>query len=368
MSSLGSLLGGDPNAYKPGYVYRNGQWVPEYIASPGGPGPAAMDDSYTRAEENRVQTLSQTQSRARTDINAGGGGYGLPSNLNGMMGAGGSADTIARQKYGYLAGFLNHPEVGPILRRAASEGWGELELYGAISKTNFWKNNSAAQRTWWQLQNEDPAEARRQVAQTAATITNRAKTLGVNVNVGALAAAATANGWTDAQTIDAIIQQVNWATLESGDLTAMRDDVKAIGSDYLVGVSEQTAQNYAARIASGEMSMEGVRSAMLKQAKARFGWMADELDQGMTVKDYFAPVKDVIARELGVAHEEVNLMDSKYLKMVEKKDEQTGKMRAATLDEAMLTARRDPRFATSQKAKEMSTNLTGMITEIFGRR
>ena len=106
------------------------------------------------------------------------------------------------------------------------------------------------------------------MAQTAATIQNRARTLGVNVNIGSLAAAATANGWTDAQTIDAILQQVNWATLESGDLTAMRDDVKAIGADYLVGVSEQTAQNYAAKIASGEMSMEGVKSAMLKQALA----------------------------------------------------------------------------------------------------
>jgi len=347
-------------------VYRNGQWVPYHIAAPGGPGAAGgIEDGYTRAENNRFRTLSETQQRGRvrTDIDAPGD---LPQNLNGMMG--GSADTIARQKYGYLAGFLNHPEVGPILRKAATEGWGELELYGAISKTSFWKNNSAAQRTWWQLQNEDPAEARRQVAQTQATIKNRAETLGVNVNTGALAAAATANGWTDAQTIDSILQQVNWATLEAGDLTAMRDDVLALGSDYLVGVSQQTAQNYAAKIASGEMSMEGVRSAMQKQAKARFGWMADQLDQGMTVKDYFAPIKDVIARELGVAHEEVDLMDSKYLKMVERKDEKTGELRAATLDEAMLTARRDPRFAKSQKAEEMSTNLAGMVTEIFGRR
>ena len=196
---------------------------------------------------------------------------------------------------------------------------------------------------------------------------NRAESLGLNVNVNSLAAAATANGWTDAQTVDALLNQANWATIEAGDLTALRDDVKRIGSDYLVNTTDSTAQNWAMKIASGEMSQEGVRSAMLKQAKARFSWMSDELDSGITPRDYFAPVKNVIAQELGVASEEVNLMDSKYLKMIEKVGDD-GKPRAATLDEAMMTARRDPRFANTAKAKEMSTNMSGMVAEIFGRR
>ena len=281
-----------------------------------------------------------------------------------------SIEETARAKYGHLAGFVNHPEIGPILKQAAAENWGEAELYGAVSATGWWKSTSAAQRTWWQLTNEDPAEARRLVNQTAATIQNRARTLGLNIgsgSIGGLATTATQNGWTDAQTVDALIQQVNWATLEAGDLTAMRDNVKAIGSDYLVGVSDTTAQNYAARIASGEMSMEGVKSAMLQQAKARFGWMADQLDGGMTVKDYFRPTRDVIATELGLPPEEVDLTDSKWLKLVEKRDEKTGELRAATLDEAMLAARRDPMFANTAKAKEMTTSMTDMVSNLFGR-
>lgn len=371
-SLMDAILGGgrnDPNkgGQGPDAIWDGRRWIPRNIAAP-------------NLQPNRMRT--QTMNTAFTTAQLGAampsapgtttstvGPMGVPSGMPGATGT--SPDATARAKYGYLAGFLNHPEIGPILREAAAKGWGEMELYGAVTQTKFWQETSAAQRTWWQLTNEDPAEAKRLVAQTAATIQNRAKTLGLPMDSGAiasLATTATANGWTDAQTVDQIMQQVNWATLESGDLTALRDDVKAIGGDYLVAVSDQTAQNYAARIASGELSIEGVRSSMLQQAKARFGWMADQLDQGMTVKDYFRPTRDVIANELGVPPEEVDLMSSKYMSLIEKRDEKTGQLRAATLDEAMLAARRDPRFANTQKAKEMTTSLMDTVTNMFGRQ
>ena len=361
MGSLMDLITGggptDPNKGGQGSdaIWNGYEWVPFHIAAPG-------TETSTR---NDYRGTPRT--RMRTDDRTGANNYGMPSNLTSDGTNRQSPESFARANYGYLAGFINHPEIGPILKRAGAEGWDEARLYGAVSSTNWWRTTSAAQRTWWQLQNEDPAEAARKVQQTAATIRDRAKSLGLNVNVGKLAATATANGWTDAQTVDAILGQLNWATIESGDLTALRDDVKAIGSDYLVGVSDQTAQNYAARIAAGEMSINGVKSAMQKQAKARFGYLADQIDGGMTVKDYFRPIQNVVASELGIAQEEVDLTDSKWLKMVEKRGDD-GKVRAATMDEAMLTARRDPRFNNTAKAKEMSTNMAGMITDIFGRR
>lgn len=368
MASLADAIG-RPVGYAPGpgMVWRNGQWVPYQIASPGGPGDAAHD-SWTRAEENRMHTMRSInqRERMRTPINSG---QTLANGMPTQMPAHSNPESFARANYGFLAGFLNHPEIGPLLRQAANEGWDEMTLYGKVTQTNFWRNTSAAARTWWQLTNEDPAEARRLVGQTAATIQNRARTLGLGMSgaqITNLAATATQNGWTDAQTVDAILQQVNWATIEAGDLTALRDDVKAVGADYLVGVSEATAQNYAAKIASGEMSMEGVQSAMLKQAKARFSWMADELDQGMTVKQYLQPVRDTIARELEMAPEAINLMDSKWLSMIETRGED-GNLRAATLNEAMLAARREPEWANTRNAQETSTSMINMISDMFGR-
>ena len=271
--------------------------------------------------------------------------------------------------YGYFAGYMNNPEIKGILLEAARWQWDEGKLYARMTQTGWWQSTSAAQRTWQKLQNEDPAEARRLVGQTAATIQNRARSLGLPMSGGqiaGLAATATANGWTDAQTIDNLVGQVNWNTLEGGDLTAARDQVKAIGGDYLVGVSDETAQGYAAKIASGEMTAAGVQSIMLKQAKARFGWMSEELDQGATVKDFFAPIRDVIARELELATEDVDMMDSKWLSLMEVKGDD-GKMRAASMNEAMLAARQKPEWSRTNKSQELTANMSSMIGNLFGR-
>lgn len=278
-------------------------------------------------------------------------------------------DAYIRENYGQMAGFINHPEIGKILREAALGEFDYGKLYGRVVATDWWKNTSAAQRTWQQLASEDPAEARRLVNQTAATMNNRAKSLGLSLSasqIGGMATTSTINGWTDAETIDQLMQQVNWATLKAGDLTALRDQVKEIAGDYLVGVSESTAQDYAAAMASGEMSPQGVKSAMLKQAKARFGYIADELDQGMTVKQYFAPVANRIENELELGAGSVNMMDSKWLAMLETQGED-GKPRAATLHEATQLARRDSRWANTKKAQESTTSMMSTIGKVFGR-
>ena len=278
-------------------------------------------------------------------------------------------DAYIRENYGQMAGFLDHPEIGKILREAAINEFDYGKLYGRIVKTDWWQSTSAAQRTWQQLANEDPAEARRLVSQTAATMNNRARSLGLNLSpsqIGGMATQSTINGWTDAQTVDSLISQVNWATLKAGDLTALRDQVKEIAGDYLVGVSPGTAQNYAMSMASGEMSPEGVRSAMVKQAKARFGYLSSELDQGMTVKQYFAPVANRIESELELGAGSVDMMDSKWLSMLERTGED-GKPRAATLHEASQAARKDSRWANTQKAQEQTTDMMASIGKIFGR-
>jgi urease gamma subunit len=278
-------------------------------------------------------------------------------------------DAYIRENYGQMAGFINHPEIGKILREAALGEFDYGKLYGRVVATDWWKNTSAAQRTWQQLASEDPAEARRLVNQTAATMNNRAKSLGLNLSaaqIGGMATTATVNGWTDAQTVDQLMQQVNWATLKAGDLTAKRDEVMTIAGDYLVGVSASTAQSYAEAMASGEMSPQGVRSAMMKQAKARFGYLSSELDQGMTVKQYFAPVANRIEQELELGSGSVDMMDSKWLSMLEKTGDD-GKLRAATLHEATQMARKDSRWANTQKAQEQTTNMMSSIGRIFGR-
>ena len=357
-----------------------------------GPGDGGLMDgraSYMPSNYSGADPRSghdRTRSRYFNDINTTGNEpYALPqwqprytpqNDPYGYYGpqpsapSGAELDSFIRSNYGYFAMFLDNEEVGPILRQAATEGWDAYKLQGAISATNWWQNTDAANRTWQNLLSQDPAEARRLVGQTAATIQNRARSLGLNIGSGqisSIATQATANGWTDAQTVDYMLQQVNWAQLEQGDLKAMFDDVKAMAGDYLVSLSDGTAQEYAERLASGELSMEGVRSALVRQAKARFGWMESQLDQGVTVKQYFSPVRDTIARELEVSAESIDMMDPKWLGMMETKDKD-GNLGPASLYEAQMAARKDPRWARTRNAQEMTTNVVGMIGDVFGLR
>lgn len=321
---------------------------------------------YDRAEQNRFDTLSDINSRDRV-MGAGGSGVrGLDDGL-GLNASREDVEDYIRARYGYFAAFMDIPEVGEVLREAALHGWGENELRGALYDTEWWQTTDAAQRTWTRLQAEDPAEAQRQIRQTAATVMNRARGLGLPSSIVAdIATQATVNGWTTEEQIDALIASVDWNTLEGGNLTALRDEVNHIGAEYLVGVHEQTARNYAERIASGELTLDGVRSIMLKQAKARFSWMADQLDAGVTVADYLAPVRDRIASELEITPDDVNLMDPQWLSLVETKGDD-GKMRAATLHEATLAARKRPEWKNTANAQRTTTQLMSTLGQVFGR-
>lgn len=278
---------------------------------------------------------------------------------------------VVAAKYGYAAAFLDHPEVGPILQRAAAGGWGEAELYGAISQTNWWRSSSDNERSWEMLVNEDPATASRVAGEIAAKIQNKARTLGIPLStgqIGDLARTVAKYGWNDEQIVDRLISQASWAGLTAGDLTARRDEVKALAADYLVSLDDSTAQQYAARIASGEMTMEGVRSTLQRQAQTRYAWMSDVIEQGVSPSMYLAPIRNDIANELEIAVEEVDLMKPEWLGMIEVVDDKTGRTRAATRREATLAARRDPRWKDTSNAQSAAARAIQFVQTAMGRR
>lgn len=314
---------------------------------------------------------------AQAGTRLGPGGTGAPpssfviNQTGGLPRTAGDIDSYIRTNYPYLAAFLGNPEIGPILRRAAAEGWDTGRLYGAVQQTEWWRRTSSSAREWEMLIAEDPAEAAARAAEVAAMIQNRARTLGLSMDgsaIAALAADAAKHGWTDAQIVDQLIENVNWATLEGGDLTALRDTVREIGASFLVGVSDSTAQNYAMRIASGEMTEAGVASIMQAQAASRFPWMQSQIDQGITPRDYMMPVRDAIARELALAPEAVDLMNPEWLGMIETTDPGSGERRAATVDEAVLAARRRPEYWNTDSAQQRMASMSTAIAEVFGRR
>jgi hypothetical protein len=230
-------------------------------------------------------------------------------------------DSYIRTYYGYLASFLAIPEVGNVLRDAARNKFDQYRLFGAMSKTNWWKNTSATERMWTSSSAQDPAEANR---------------------------------------------------LRQGQMQGMLgsniDTVKSTAAKYGLMVSEKTAYDWARRILAEDMDPAAVEVSLRQQAKARYSYLAPLIDQGMNVQDYFEPVRNSIATELEIGADEVNMLDSRYLPMMEVHDPKTGQVRGATTKEAQEAARRDPRWKDTNNASQMAAGMVGMLDKAMGVR
>ena len=268
-----------------------------------------------------------------------------------------------------MVGYLNSiPEVRDVLIQAARNKQPYNVTLAQIQGTGWYRGTDAKQRDFGLLEANDPAEAQRRVKETGAAIHNTAQTLGLGFSaqqVASMAWQVERNGWSDPQTIDALLRGISWESLGPGELTANVDAVKDLAGDYLVQISDNTARAWSKRIASGEMTLAGVESALQHQAKSRFSWMGSQIDQGVTPLDYFRPVRDVVAGTLELPTEEINLMDPKWLSLVEVR-EPDGTVRGATMHEAMMRARSRPEFVDTRQADEMTSGLSSLVARAMG--
>lgn len=273
--------------------------------------------------------------------------------------------------YGYMAAYLNHPEIGPILREAARKGLTDRnQLFGMLWRTSWWRSTSNAARQWDLTVNEDPASAQAMRDQRAATVGDEAKMLGLSLSgqqLGSVVEQSLRNGWSPGQITDYLVSLAPKSRFTEGMLGAYANQVKALASTYLVSVSDSSAASYARRIAAGETSLEGLQAVFANQARSRFTWMADVIDQGVTPMEYLAPVRETIAQELERPVDSVNLMSPEWLGLVEVRDP-SGQVRAATQEEARLAARKRPEWQNTQNATEMMANLGNALASFMGVR
>lgn len=204
-----------------------------------------------------------------------------------------------------------------------------------------------------------------QYAQAAAAIKNRASALGVKLDeagIVSLAKVVVDSNWSNDQLDDYLVP----AATEPGLITYGVDTIKKMAAQQLLNVSDATAKEWAMKMESGEMTTEGIQSLLQGQAVQKYGWAASQVGQGVSVRDMLLPSRDLIARELELNPEEVDLMDTKWLGMVQTKDDKTGEIRAATDSEVVMRARQDPQWSRTRAAGATMAGVATMIREYFG--
>lgn len=205
-----------------------------------------------------------------------------------------------------------------------------------------------------------------QYAAAEAAIRNQAATLGYTAitepDIKALARTVVDQNWSGDQLTDKLVNDAtkNWQGLGGGTLKAAVDAIKAGAADQLINISDATAQQWAKRLASNEMDMDGLRNLLQAQATARYGWAADVIASGISMADFLAPSRDRIAQELELNAEEISLLDPKIMDMVTVTDDKNQR-RVASDTELIRNARKDERWKSTGNARNTMSQAAMMI-------
>lgn len=274
--------------------------------------------------------------------------------------------------YGYLAGYLNEPEIGPLLREAAQKGWSKDILQGRVYQTQWWHVHAAGQRDLATLQSTDPAEYQQKLDAKVTELQIMAQAGGAYFSdpqqLKDLALSILGDPSLSQSTVQYMVfahaaytgQQVG------GTLGNTMAGVKALASQYYVPISDEAAFNWSKRIAQGASTQDGLEAYMRNQALSKYSQFTDEINAGSTLKDLFDPYVQQTAKLLDVSPDMVRLDDPKWAQMIDTKDPSTGKPRAMTLSEASEFVKRSDDYDKTQPALDAAAKFGETLGETFG--
>lgn len=280
-----------------------------------------------------------------------------------------------RQQWPSYVYLLEVPELKQLLLDAVNPdiGFSPEEFQAKFQATDWYRTHGDTQRQWEALVGSDPATAERQIAAKTSQITDLIKQLGLpgdwpHAWNRQVAQYALTLGLNDSELRDYLIQwgpQDAPTSTPTGDMGATYNEVRRLArQDYLVPLSDQDAWQWVKWITSGDTNMEGFKAALGDAAKGRFSHLTGILEQGITPGQYFAPYRSLVAQEMDLPSDAVDLMDPKWGDMLSKAD--GDKVRPMTLGEAQKFIRSKDEWKSTSTAKQMGAQMANQLLSTFG--
>lgn len=276
----------------------------------------------------------------------------------------------AQQKYGYLAGFIKHPEIGPLLQQAATNGWTAETLQGELYKTDWWTKTGAVARQFALLESSDPAEAQRQIDHQYKNLRLLASQQGFTLPEAAIRKVARASlvlGFDENLTREALFASVQWKpTAQPTGLAGQQSAaIKARAAAYGVAVGDEYVFGLAKRLATGSITEDTVEVELRNKAKAKFGYLADDIDRGSTVKDILDSHIQQYANLMEVSPATVKFDDPSFRKFYEGVGEKG--RRLMTLEESAQAVRSTEEWGNTKQAKTSASEFSESLLRTFGK-
>jgi hypothetical protein len=282
-------------------------------------------------------------------------------------------DPYISQNYGYLSAYLHDPEVGPILAKAAKNGWGANRLLGALEKTKWWQHTSATARAWQAQQRVDPATAHQRLHQMTQQIQTLAQsTLGRKLDdqrAATIANTALASDWSSQQLQHAIGAEFHYQKSQQAYLGAAGQTLnqfKQMSSSYLVPISNHTLGKWTKGVLEGVYQPADFESYLKAQAQSLYPTLKHALDAGQTVKDYLNPYAELAAQTLEISPDSIDWFNPKWSKAINTTTPDGGRA-PMSLSDWSTYLRSLPDYKTTQGAAQQAATFGLNLAQTFGK-
>jgi hypothetical protein len=284
-----------------------------------------------------------------------------------------------RREYPSAAYLLDNKEVGPLLLKAVAGEYDQQTFQQKLYATKYWRTTQDAQRKWDAFASLDPATAMAQVKQMRARLKDLSGSMGKSLTAAGqhwISVQALRNGWDDTQVTDAVLSTIKWKDYSrggtqtksiGGDMGATIQQLRALNAQYMVQGSDSGDFESALRILGGNQNIEGIEAMLADQAKKRWTHLTDAIESGVTPAQYFEQHRAVIAEQLEINPDQVDLMrDPAWRQVISHNDEKSGEIRPMTLSEATTLARQDDRWKATKGAQAEGATFAENLAKTFG--
>lgn len=259
--------------------------------------------------------------------------------------------------YGWNIAFMNSiPEVKKLFDSAVKESWTPQKFQAALRDTKWWKTTSAEARKAQVMKTTDPATWNATAEATKLQLLTLATKMGAAIPEGQikeLTETILMAGMQEDQIRDLIGEYVKFTqdgTLK-GEAGMFEYTIKTYAAAMGVQMTDEAIKNGAARIVKKLQNPEDYRAEIREMAKSAFPGYTTQIDAGLSVKDLAFPFIQVMAQELEIPLDSINV-DDPTIKAALNGVNADGKPTGLPLYEFQKQLRNDPRWRKGQGSQQ----------------
>ena len=259
--------------------------------------------------------------------------------------------------YGWAHGFLNsNPTLKKLFDQAVKETWTASKFQAELRDTKWWKETSASRREAQVLQKTDPATWNAQLEATIIQVRQFAAEIGAAVpasKISKIAKNVLETGMDEGQLRMALGGYVDFTkkgTLR-GEAGMHEYTMKQYAFDMGIKLDPQTIKNQAARVVKKVATTQDFEDEIRVQAKSLFPAYEQQIDAGSTVRDIASPYMSLMADELEIPDNSIDVMDPIIKKAMNGLDA-NGKPGGVSLYDFQNQLRNDRRWKQTSKAQD----------------